>query len=133
MCRSGDVVPMWLPSWPNYPHGKWVGVDRCIAQKVKDLRSKGIRTLASCCGHGEDKVGEVAIDDRDVSRARMLGYRVEWKGLPHYDEFFVVMFNYQGLQVHHARVAQMVEQRSCKPPAVSSILTPGLGEVGCVQ
>ena len=98
MCRWGDVVPMWLPSWPNHPYGKWVGVDRCIAQKVKDLRSRGIRTLASCCGHGKAETGEVSIHDLDVSRAKMLGYHVEWKGLPHYAEFFVVMFDYQVLQ-----------------------------------
>jgi len=85
---------MWLPSWPNHPYGKWVGVDRCIASKVKDLRSKGIRTLASCCGHGKAEVCEVPIDDRDVSRAKMLGYRVEWD----HPRFFVVMFDYQVLQ-----------------------------------
>ena len=78
--------------------GKWVGVDRCIARKVWDLRSRGIQTLAACCGHGEAETGEVSIHDLDVSRAKMLGYRVEWKGLPHYNEFFVAVFDYQALQ-----------------------------------
>lgn len=111
MCHWGDDILMWLPSWPNHPNGKWVGVDRCIAHKVWDLRSQGIQTIASCCGHGKGEATEVVIDDHDVSRAKTLGYRVEFRGLPDYDEFFVVAFDYKVLQKEMKRRRKKMNHR----------------------
>lgn len=42
--------------------GRVAGIDRCIAQLVAALNAGGIRTVASCCGHGRGP-GSIALDD----------------------------------------------------------------------
>jgi hypothetical protein len=42
--------------------GKRIGVDACIAPIVAALNRAGIRTVASCCGHG-GREGEIALAD----------------------------------------------------------------------
>lgn len=53
-----------------------VGLDYCIAHEVYGLWQQGIRTRASCCGHGR-MPGFIAVDERDEGRMAALGYEGE--------------------------------------------------------
>lgn len=59
MCTQGDTVVLTV-------HERPVDVDRCIAPLVQALNEAGLRTIASCCGHGR-RPGQVALaDGREV-------------------------------------------------------------------
>ena len=67
MCEWGDTVEMRLVIPARLSHDgkayrKVVGIDRCIAPLVKGLNDSGIRTVASCCGHGK-RPGNIALAD----------------------------------------------------------------------
>jgi hypothetical protein len=67
MCEWGDTVKMQLVIPARLSHSvkayrKVVDVDRCIAPLVKALNDAGIRTVASCCGHGKG-MGNIALAD----------------------------------------------------------------------
>ena len=51
-CEHGDTVPVRV----LMGDGTWglAKVDRCIAPLVAALNKSGIKTLSSCCGHGEE-------------------------------------------------------------------------------
>lgn len=36
----------------NTPVGNRVGIDRCLMPDIRQLWNMGIKTVASCCGHG---------------------------------------------------------------------------------
>jgi len=55
MCKWGDTV---LVS----SSGKLYNVDRCISELVLALNRKGIKTVASCCGHGK-RPGNIVLED----------------------------------------------------------------------
>jgi hypothetical protein len=40
--------------------------DPCIAPLVKALNDAGIRTIASCCGHGKDNGSVILADGREL-------------------------------------------------------------------
>ena len=52
-----------------------VSIDRCILETVQYLWSLGIRTIGSCCGHGDQKLAYVAVVDADVPAMESLGLR----------------------------------------------------------
>lgn len=63
MCEHGDTKPMLLI-------GGVADVDSCIVPLVRALDDAGIRTIASCCGHGH-RPGSIAIEDgRELLIAR---------------------------------------------------------------
>ena len=43
--------------------GKVHGIDYCIADIVAALNAAGITTVASCCGHGNDNISVISLDD----------------------------------------------------------------------
>ena len=46
MCKHGKTVEMELG-------GRMWSIDACIAPLVQGLNQGGIKTVASCCGHGK--------------------------------------------------------------------------------
>lgn len=56
----------------NLPHPIWV--DACIAEEVISLLSKGVKTVASCCGHNK-AVPSIAVAPESVRQMEDLGYK----------------------------------------------------------
>jgi hypothetical protein len=57
-CDMGSYecqVPMPL-------NGRVQGIDYCIADIVASLNASNIRTVASCCGHGDDSLSSIVLD-----------------------------------------------------------------------
>lgn len=77
MCRHGTETQLLYSVRQNNDWNKWktIKVDSCISELITELRSKGIKTLGSCCGH-VDYCGGVAIQIKSVDLARSLGYEV---------------------------------------------------------
>lgn len=50
-----------------------IQVDRCIAERVRQLNDQGIWTEASCCGHGKCSPSAL-IRPSSVVKAKELGY-----------------------------------------------------------
>lgn len=64
MCERGDIQVLKLPRSDGSLEP--VGVDSCIEPIVRALNDAGLRTVASCCGHGI-RPGTVALaDGREV-------------------------------------------------------------------
>ncbi len=66
MCGWGDTIEMRLVVPARLSHDgkiyrRAVAIDRCIAPLVAALNNAGIRTVASCCGHGKG-MGNIALD-----------------------------------------------------------------------
>ena len=55
MCERNDTVPIMIDGKPR-------SIDRCIAQIVEALNRAGVKTAASCCGHGI-RPGNIALAD----------------------------------------------------------------------
>ena len=58
MCTWGTDVELELEipahlSYSGEAHRRMVKVDACIALIVKALNDGGVKTIASCCGHGK--------------------------------------------------------------------------------
>jgi hypothetical protein len=68
--NSVDIIPP--KEW--FSAKKWFSVDPCIAGEVVDLISRGVHTLASCCGHGKLSP-TVYVDEKDIKTMQLLGYR----------------------------------------------------------
>jgi hypothetical protein len=48
--------------------GRVQGIDYCIADIVAALNAANIKTLASCCGHGDDSICVISLEDgREMS------------------------------------------------------------------
>lgn len=59
MCQWGNTVCIEIDGQP-------IDVDRCIAPIVAALNACGMKTRASCCGHGEQP-GNIALwDGREI-------------------------------------------------------------------
>jgi hypothetical protein len=57
MCKQGiEAIQVKLAD------GKYHPVDPCIASLVQALNDAGIKTRASCCGHGKQP-GNIALED----------------------------------------------------------------------
>jgi len=66
MCEWGNVETMEIVASSEYAadgevHKKTIDVDSCIAPIVRALNEAGIKTIASCCGHGE-RVGIITLE-----------------------------------------------------------------------
>ena len=55
MCKQGDTVVMPIG-------GRVYDIDRCIHHLVAALNAGGVRTVASCCGHG-NRPGCIILED----------------------------------------------------------------------
>lgn len=68
--NTETVVTPW-----NYSNGrpKWVAIDRCVLKEVQWLWANGVRTLESCCGHGQVD-GYIAVYPEYIRRMHELGY-----------------------------------------------------------
>ena len=60
MCKWGDTVTI------KDKDNKLIYVDRCIALIVNALNIGGIKTVASCCGHKNEMLGNILLDDGRV-------------------------------------------------------------------
>lgn len=71
MCRWGTyedievVIPAELSHTGN-KRRKTVKVDACIASIVRALNEGGVRTISSCCGHGERSGSILLLDGREL-------------------------------------------------------------------
>ena len=62
-----------------------IQVDKCLVNEVKELWSKGIHTLASCCGHNKVE-GFISVIDSDIPRMKAMGYEVKYNNCRPGDE-----------------------------------------------
>jgi len=47
-------------------NGRIRGIDYCIADIVAALNAANIETVASCCGHGDEKLARIDLEDDRV-------------------------------------------------------------------
>lgn len=71
MCEHGrttEVVVRIPPELSNTGEPLWVAkpIDSCIARIVEALNEGGVRTIASCCGHGRAPGSIVLEDGREL-------------------------------------------------------------------
>lgn len=64
MCKWGTEKKLMLPKEDGSM--KLVGIDSCIASIVEALNKNGIRTIASCCGHGKINGSIILSDGREL-------------------------------------------------------------------
>jgi hypothetical protein len=65
MCDTSTPVAVVIPadlSCTGEERLATKGIDSCIASIVEALHNAGIKTRASCCGHGRGD-GEIVLDD----------------------------------------------------------------------
>ena len=62
--------------------GKKVDVDSCIATLVQAINDGGVKTLASCCGHG-NRPGNIILEDR-----RELVIFPDWESSREFDKSY---------------------------------------------
>lgn len=51
-----------------------MGIDRCVLPELQRLWAQGIRTVCSCCGHGDASRAYIRVDGRDAEKMLALGY-----------------------------------------------------------
>jgi len=63
------------------------GIDPCLNNIIKALNDSGIKTIASCCGHGRQP-GSIILGDgreliivRDFKTTRMIEKKLEYHGI----------------------------------------------------
>lgn len=86
MCqqRSATVVPTpeWAAEFRNHPENG-IAVDSCIADEIQRAWAQGVRTLGSCCGHGEEPPSVVLTEDPEqpaLARSVLDGWRLlQWR------------------------------------------------------
>jgi len=71
MCRWGTNKNIVID-------GKTIKIDACLYDTIKYLLDNKVKTLASCCGHGNCE-GSIMIDENDIDRAISLGYIAEFQ------------------------------------------------------
>jgi len=64
MCKWGTNTILLLPRASGSLES--VGIDSCIASIVEALNKSGIRTIASCCGHGKIDGSIILADGREL-------------------------------------------------------------------
>jgi len=70
--------------------GEEVMIDACLAPLIQTLNDFGLRTIASCCGHGRTEYSYIRIDPRNVGM------------LPLEDTFTVhLKLRYRGARKHN--------------------------------
>ena len=66
MCKWGTDTEVTLCE-PTPVQGRTtIKVDSCIAPLVQMLNDYGIKTIASCCGHGKVEHSRIILDARSV-------------------------------------------------------------------
>lgn len=63
-CAAGSYdcqVPMPI-------NGRVQGIDCCIADLVAALNATNLKTVASCCGHGDENIARIDLEDGRVLR-----------------------------------------------------------------
>lgn len=55
-----------------------IGVDECVLDEVKNLWSKGIETVESCCGHNITS-GYIAVREKHITEMINLGYYFDFR------------------------------------------------------
>ena len=66
MCQWGNDALVNLCE-PTPVQGRTtIKVDSCIAPLVQILNDYGVKTIASCCGHGKVEYSRIIIDARSV-------------------------------------------------------------------
>lgn len=76
-----------LPSLMS-KHLTYILVDKCLADEIKYLWSKGITTTGCCCGHNF-KCPYIGVTDTSSDKMKELGYKVQYNPFdPYYDNEF---------------------------------------------
>lgn len=86
MCEHGTSVilptPDWLWSARAVPENG-ICIDSCIADRVADAWDRGVRTLGSCCGHGNEQPNVVLTEDLEqveIAQAVLPGWTLfQWR------------------------------------------------------
>ena len=60
MCKQGDTKLLMIPDSAGSNRER--DIDSCILSIVMALNAAGMRTIASCCGHGKQP-GNIALAD----------------------------------------------------------------------
>lgn len=68
-----NIVPPWVGKRLTWD-GVIVGIDRCVLPEIIELWNAGIKTVASCCGHGKI-APSVVVDDASVEKMLKFGYK----------------------------------------------------------
>ena len=71
--RETESCKVELPA----PESEMVGIslDKCIADTVRAVWAAGVRTVCSCCGHGNKGAAFVCVVEDDADKMRDMGYR----------------------------------------------------------
>ncbi len=48
--------------------------DLCLVEEIKELNQKGVKTIASCCGHGNSNLATICVDGIGIRLMEKLGY-----------------------------------------------------------
>ncbi len=73
--KAPDNIKIFANS-PDRERKYTVGVDNCIAEEIKFLWDKGIRTTGCCCGHNK-YLGYIGVVNKDIDKMLELGYVVQ--------------------------------------------------------
>lgn len=81
MCKRGNEVVVKIPdnidiryNSPDRPNRQTVCIDECLADEIRYLWSKGVKTAGCCCGHGEIKMASILVEKESIEIMRQLGY-----------------------------------------------------------
>lgn len=61
--RGCTPVGEYLCQVPMPLNGRVQGIDFCIADIVAALNAANIKTVASCCGHGDESKASIILED----------------------------------------------------------------------
>jgi len=76
MCIWGKSTAVFVPNGPDTV--RTIYVDSCIAAEIQGLIDQGVKTVASCCMHGDGRPNAlVSDDDGQAARCKSLGYTPE--------------------------------------------------------
>ncbi len=76
-----------VPSFMS-KHLTYIWVDKCLADEIKYLWSKGITTTGCCCGHNFG-CPYIGVTDSSSDKMKELGYKVQYNPFdPYYDNEF---------------------------------------------
>jgi len=59
MCKWGDTILIEVGGVPR-------DIDRCIVPIIRSLNIIGLKTIASCCGHGKQPGSIALADGREI-------------------------------------------------------------------
>lgn len=76
MCQHGDFEEITIAPQKHYfpkgipgiegAHSHRINVDRCLAPLIEMLNIYGIKTIASCCGHGKTANSGIRISAHNI-------------------------------------------------------------------